>query len=192
MKLRVLLVDEDEDRRLAVGATLTGAGYTVVGSIASGRDLMTAIRHERPDVIVIDVDSPDRDALEDLCCIARDAPHPVVMFTHDDDAEKMRTAIRAGVSAYVVGGVSGERVRPIVEVAVMRFEQHQALRAELQQAKASLAERKVIERAKGILMRQRRCSEDEAYQALRRSAMERNRRLAEVAQSVIDAAELLG
>lgn len=192
MKLRVLLVDEDEDRRRAVEATLTGAGYTVVGSIASGRDLMTAIRHERPDVIVIDVDSPDRDALEDLCCIARDAPHPVVMFTHDDDAEKMRTAIRAGVSAYVVGGVSGERVRPIVEVAVMRFEQHQALRAELQQAKASLAERKVIERAKGILMRQRRCSEDEAYQALRRSAMERNRRLAEVAQSVIDAAELLG
>lgn len=192
MKLRVLLVDEDEDRRRAVEATLTGAGYTVVGSIASGRDLMTAIRHERPDVIVIDVDSPDRDALEDLCCIARDAPHPVVMFTHDDDAEKMRTAIRAGVSAYVVGGVSGERVRPIVEVAVMRFEQHQALRAELQQAKASLAERKVIERAKGILMRQRRCSEDEAYRALRRSAMERNRRLAEVAQSVIDAAELLG
>ncbi|MDV3239234.1 MAG: ANTAR domain-containing protein [Gammaproteobacteria bacterium] len=192
MKLRVLLVDEDEDRRRAVEATLTGAGYTVVGSIASGRDLMTAIRHERPDVIVIDVDSPDRDALEDLCCIARDAPHPVVMFTHDDDAEKMRTAIRAGVSAYVVGGVSGERVRPIVEVAVMRFEQHQALRAELQQAKASLAERKVIERAKGILMRQRRCSEDEAYRALRRSAMERNRRLVEVAQSVIDAAELLG
>lgn len=192
MKLRVLLVDEDEDRRRAVEATLTGAGYTVVGSITSGRDLMTAIRHERPDVIVIDVDSPDRDALEDLCCIARDAPHPVVMFTHDDDAEKMRTAIRAGVSAYVVGGVSGERVRPIVEVAVMRFEQHQALRAELQQAKASLAERKVIERAKGILMRQRRCSEDEAYRALRRSAMERNRRLVEVAQSVIDAAELLG
>lgn len=192
MKLRVLLVDEDEDRRRAVEATLTGAGYTVVGSIASGRDLMTAMRHERPDVIVIDVDSPDRDALEDLCCIARDAPHPVVMFTHDDDAEKMRTAIRAGVSAYVVGGVSGERVRPIVEVAVMRFEQHQALRAELQQAKASLAERKVIERAKGILMRQRRCSEDEAYRALRRSAMERNRRLVEVAQSVIDAAELLG
>jgi response regulator NasT len=192
MKLRVLLLDDDEKRRRAVEAALTATGYGVIAGAAPGRDLIRDIARLRPDVIVIDVEAPDRDTLEDLCCIARDAPHPVVMFTHDDDAEKMRAAIRAGVSAYVVGGVSGERVGPIVEVAVMRFEQHQALRAELRRAQASLAERKVIERAKGILMRQRRCSEDEAYQALRRSAMACNRRLAEVAQSVIDAAELLG
>jgi response regulator NasT len=116
----------------------------------------------------------------------------VVMFTHDDDTERMRTAIRAGVSAYVVGDLAGDRVKHIVDVAVLRFEQHQTLQRELDQTKTSLAERKLIERAKGILMRQRDCGEEQAFQALRKMAMDRNRRLAEVAQSVIDAAELLG
>lgn len=192
MKLRVLLIDEDHDRRALLQEALRAAGYAVVLGATPEGDLLGEVRRVKPDVIVIDVDSPDRDTLENMCCIARDAPRPVVMFTHDEDAEKMRSAIRAGVSAYVVGGVSGERVKPIVEVAVMRFEQHQALREELQQAKTSLADRKLIERAKGILMRQRGCGEDEAYQALRKAAMERNRKLVEVAQNVIDAAELLG
>lgn len=192
MKLRVLLVDEDQDRRALLQEALDEAGFAVVISTAPGKDLQSVVRRVQPDVIVIDVDSPDRDILENMCCIARDAPRPVVMFTHDEDAEKMRTAIRAGVSAYIVGSITSERVKPIVDVAVMRFEEHQALRQELDQAKSSLAERKVIERAKGILMRQRGCGEDEAYQALRKAAMERNRKLIDVAQSVIDAAELLG
>ncbi len=192
MKLRVLLVDEDHERRALLQDALDAAGFAVVISTAPGDDLLGVVRRVQPDVIVIDVDSPHRDTLENMCCIARDVPRPVVMFTHDEDTEKMRSAIRAGVSAYVVGGVSGERVKPIVEVAVMRFEQHQALRQELHQAKTSLADRKLIERAKGILMRQRGCGEDEAYQALRKAAMERNRKLVEVAQNVIDAAELLG
>lgn len=192
MKLRVLLVDEDRERRAVLQEALDAAGFAVVISTTPGRDLQDVVRRVQPDVIVIDVDSPDRDILENMCCIARDVPRPVVMFTHDEDTEKMRTAIRAGVSAYIVGSVTSERVKPIVDVAVLRFEEHQALRRELDQAKSSLAERKVIERAKGILMRQRGCGEDEAYRALRRTAMERNRRLVEVAQSVIDAAELLG
>lgn len=192
MKLRVLLVDEDQERRAVLQDALDAAGYAVVISAAPGRDLQGVVRRVQPDVIVIDVDAPDRDILENMCCIARDQPRPVVMFTHDEDAGKMRTAIRAGVSAYIVGGVTSERVKPIVDVAVLRFEEHQALRRELDQARTSLAERKVIERAKGILMRQRSCGEDEAYQALRKAAMERNRKLIEVAQSVIDAAELLG
>lgn len=191
MKLRVLLVDEDQERRAVLQDALDAAGYAVVISAAPGRDLQGVVRRVQPDVIVIDVDAPDRDILENMCCIARDQPRPVVMFTHDEDAGKMRTAIRAGVSAYIVGGVTSERVKPIVDVAVLRFEEHQALRRELDQARSSLAERKVIERAKGILMRQRGCGEDEAYRALRKAAMERNRRLAEVAQGVIDAAELL-
>lgn len=192
MKLRVLLVDEDQERRAVLQDALDAAGYAVVISAAPGRDLQGVVRRVQPDVIVIDVDAPDRDILENMCCIARDQPRPVVMFTHDEDAEKMRTAIRAGVSAYIVGSITSERVKPIVDVAVMRFEEHQALRRELDQAKTSLAERKLIERAKGILMRQRGCGEDEAYQALRKAAMERNRKLVDVAQSVIDAAELLG
>lgn len=191
MKLRVLLVDEDQERRAVLQDALDVAGYAVVISAMPGRDLQGVVRRVQPDVIVIDVDAPDRDILENMCCIARDQPRPVVMFTHDEDTGKMRTAIRAGVSAYIVGGVTSDRVKPIVDVAVLRFEEHQALRRELDQARSSLAERKVIERAKGILMRQRGCGEDEAYRALRKAAMERNRRLAEVAQGVIDAAELL-
>lgn len=192
MQPQVLLIDDDQERRAVLENVLNEAGYRVTAIVGTGQDIRRMVRLHQPDVIVIDVDSPDRDTLEDMCCIARDVPRPVVMFTHDEDAEKMRTAIRAGVSAYVVGGVSGERVKPIVEVAVMRFEQHQALRTELQQAKTSLADRKLIERAKGILMRQRGCDEDAAYQALRKAAMERNRKLVEMAQNVVEAAELLG
>lgn len=192
MKLRVLLIDDDQDRRALLQEALDAAGFAVVVGEDSGSALGNMVRKMQPDVIVMDADSPDRDTLEDMCCIARDMPRPVVMFTHDENADKMRTAIRAGVSAYVVGNVPSERVKPIVEVAVLRFEQHQALRIELQQAKTSLADRKVIDRAKGIIMRQRRCDEDTAYKALRKLAMDRNRRLVEVAQSVVDAAALLG
>ncbi len=192
MSLRVLLVDENQERRVMLERALLEAGYQVSARTCAGKDLMGAVQSTQADVIVIDVDSPDRDTLEHMCSITREVARPVVMFTHDDDTERMRTAIRAGVSAYVVGGLASDRVKNIVDVAVMRFEQHQTLRRELEQAKNSLAERKQIERAKGILMRQRSCGEEQAYQALRKMAMDRNKRLAEVAQSVIDAAELLG
>jgi response regulator NasT len=142
-------------------------------------------------VIIIDRDSPDRDTLEHVCMITRDDPRPIVMFTQDQNRTLMRAALEAGVSAYVVDGLSVERVRPIVEVALARFEQWQALRRELDQAQTNLAERKVIERAKGIVMKQRRCTEDEAYAMLRKLAMDRNQRLAHVAESVITMAELL-
>lgn len=192
MKLRVLLVDENQERRVMLERALLLAGYQVSAQTCTGKDLMNAVQSTQADVIVIDVDSPDRDTLEHLCSIALNMPRPMVMFTHDDDTERMRTAIRAGVSAYVVGDLTSDRVKHIVDVAVLRFEQHQTLRRELEQAKNSLAERKLIDRAKGILMRQRDCGEEQAYQALRKMAMDRNRRLAEIAQSVIDAAELLG
>ena len=192
MKPLVLLIDDDQDRRAMLEQALLAAGYAVTVRAVAGKDLLDAVNTVQPDVIVIDVDSPDRDTLEHMCSVARDAQRPVVMFTHDEDADRMRTAIRAGVSAYVVGGLSSERVKHIVDVAVLRFKEHQALRQELAQTKLSLAERKVIERAKGVLMRQRSCGEEQAFQALRKMAMDRNRRLAEVAQSVIDAAELLG
>lgn len=192
MKLRVLLVDENQERRVMLQRALLQAGYEVSAQTCTGKDLMSTVQSTQADVIVIDVDSPDRDTLEHLCSVARDVPRPMVMFTHDDDADRMRTAIRAGVSAYVVGDLASDRVKHIVDVAVVRFEQHQTLRRELEQAKNSLADRKLIDRAKGILMRQRGCGEEQAYQALRKMAMDRNRRLAEIAQSVIDAANLLG
>jgi len=113
------------------------------------------------------------------------------MFTQDKDQTRMRAALQAGVSAYVVDGLAAERVQPIVNVALARFEQWQALRQELDQAQTGLAERKAIDRAKGILMTQRRCSEDEAYRLLRKTAMDRNARLGEVAENVIAMAKLL-
>ena len=191
MTLRVLLLDDDVSRAQLVIKSLREAGYEVVAHITGVEDLVSMVRKTGADLIVIDRDSPDRDTLEHVCMITRDDPRPIVMFTQDKDRTLMREALEAGVSAYVVDGLSVERVRPIVEVALARFEQWQALRRELDQAQTNLAERKVIERAKGIVMKQRRCSEDEAYALLRKLAMDRNQRLAQVAESVITMAELL-
>jgi response regulator NasT len=142
-------------------------------------------------VIVIDRDSPDRDTLEHICLVTQDEPRPVVLFTDNGDRSLIRDAVRAGVSAYVVGGLSVERLRPVLDVAIARFEEHQALKRELHDARNSLAERKQIERAKGMVMKSRGVTEDEAYRLLRKLAMERNQKLAQVAESVIAAAELL-
>jgi len=191
MSLSVLLVDDDPARAAIVEPALRAAGYEVVTVVDTATEMLAQVRVMKPDVIIIDRDSPDRDTLEHVCMITRDDPRPIVMFTQDKDQTLMRAALEAGVSAYVVDGLSVERVRPIVEVALARFEQWQALRRELDQAQTNLAERKVIERAKGIVMKQRRCSEDEAYALLRKLAMDRNQRLAHVAESVITMAELL-
>ncbi len=191
MGLHVLLVDDDTERATTLRTALRAAGYEVIGEVRSAVELMARVRAAKPDVIIIDRDSPDRDTLEHLCMITRDDPRPIVMFTQDKDQAMMREALKAGGSAYVVDGLAAERVRPIVEVALARFEQWQALRQERDQAQASLAERKVIERAKGIVMKQRRCSEEEAYRLMRKTAMDRNVRLSLVAESVIAMAELL-
>lgn len=191
MRLRVLLVEQDPERAVLVRAALGEAGYAVVAQVTNASELLAAVRAAQPDVIIIDRDSPDRDTLEHVCVITRDEPRPIVMFTQDKDQTRMRAALKAGVSAYVVDGLAAERVQPIVNVALARFEQWQALRQELDQAQTGLAERKAIDRAKGILMTQRRCSEDEAYRLLRKTAMDRNARLGEVAENVIAMAKLL-
>jgi len=191
MTVRVLLVDEDPDRAAQLQAALHAAGYTVIAHVATAVDLLAQVRAAEPDVIIIDRDSPDRDTLEHVCMVTRDQPRPIVMFADDGDRAAIRAAVDAGVSAYVVGGLTAERIRPIVDVAMARFEQFQAMRQELDKAKTTLAERKQIERAKGIVMKSRGVSEDEAYGLLRKLAMERNQRLAQVAENVIAMAELL-
>jgi response regulator NasT len=187
----VLLVDDDQKRGVRLRTALVAVGYDVVAHVSAAVDLVARVRELRPDVVIIDRDSPDRDTLEQLCVVTRDNPRPIVMFTQDADQERMRAALQAGVSAYVVDGLAAERVQPIVNVALARFEQHQALRAELSEAKATLAERKLIERAKGIVMKSRGVGEEEAYQLLRKMAMDRNERLAQVADNVISMAKLL-
>jgi response regulator NasT len=189
--MRVLLVDEDAGRAALLKLALRESGYTVSLHVGTTANLPARVREIDPDVIIIDRESPDRDTLEHVCIVTRDQPRPVVLFTQDGDRTTIQAAVRAGVSAYVVGGMSAERVRPILDVAMARFDEFQAMRQELDKAKLSLAERKQIERAKGIVMKSKGVSEDEAYVLLRKLAMERNQRLAQVAENVIAMVELL-
>jgi len=189
--LRVLLVDDMPERIAVLKDALTSAGCTIGGVAPPGEDLASVVRELQPDVIIIDVDSPSRDTLESLRAINRDLPRPIVMFVDHSDSRAIEAAMQAGVSAYVIDGLNAQRVKPIIDVAIARFKEYQTLRGELERTKSSLQDRKVIDRAKGILMDQRQISEDEAYRALRRLAMEQNRRLVDVAQQLITFAQML-
>lgn len=167
-------------------------GVTVEFAVGGAMELPQRVAEVAPDIVLIDTESPSRDVLEQLAVMSNTAPRPVVLFTDDAQSEAIRAALKAGVSAYIVDGVSQERLDPIMRVAMERFEADQELRAELNDVKSRLAERKVVERAKGILMKQKGCSEGEAFAALRSLAMQRGARLGDVAQQVIDVAGLLG
>jgi two-component system, response regulator / RNA-binding antiterminator len=190
-KLRVLLVDERADRACDLARALEDAGCQVVAQLATAVDLHATLRAVQPDLVIVDMDSPDRDTLEDMQRITAEQPRPIVMFVDETDSESIRSAVRAGVAGYVVKGASPERIRPVLEVACARFEHQQALEGELARAQSDLAERKIIEKAKGILMEKRGWSEQMAYQTLRKMAMNQGVRLAEVARHVISAAEVI-
>lgn len=190
--MRVLVVDESAERADMLRAALRHAGYEVAASLSSSLALLKTIEKLQPEVIVIDVDSPTRDVLEHLVMVTQHTPRPIVMFSADGSPAAIREATRAGVSAYVVDGLDRKSIKAIVDAAVARFEEFQALRTQLAQANLKLSERKLVEKAKGLLMRRRGIDEEEAYAALRKMAMDRSLRLAEVAQRVIDAADLLG
>jgi len=190
-KLRIALVDEKPERSSSLEAALIAEGYDVVARLGGADDLRARIAELAPDVIIVDMQSPDRDVLEDMQRIHREAPRPIVMFVDESDGPSIRAAVRAGVSAYVVDGLRSRSVRPIVEVAIARFEEFQALRHELEEALESLEERKLVDRAKGILMERRGIGEQEAYRLLRKAAMDRQVKLAELARQLIATAELL-
>jgi response regulator NasT len=194
--MRVLVIDELaedlEERAETLREGLARAGHDVVASLSSPLELLQAVERLRPDVIVIDTESPTRDVLEHLVMVSQSSPRPIVMFASDSGGEAIRDAVRAGVSAYVVDGLDAGRVNSIVEVACARFDELQRLKVELADANLKLSERKLVERAKGLLMRSRGLSEDDAYHALRKLAMSRKQRLGDVAQHLIDSAELLG
>lgn len=190
--MRVLVVDESPDRAQVLRDALHLAGYEVTATLSSPIALLKTIDELKPDVIVIDTESPSRDVLEHLVMMSQHTPRPVVMFATDGAPEKIREAVRAGVSAYVVDGLDPARVKTIVEVAVARFEDFQNLRTQLAQANLKLSERKLIERAKGMLMKARGVDEEAAYALLRKGAMDRKLKIAEVAQQLVDSADLLG
>ncbi len=192
MSLRVILVDDQPDRARLVRKALEAHDFNVVAAFGTGADLLSQLEALCPDVVIVDIDSPDRDVLEGLRKVTFDHHRPVVMFATDGDTETIRAAIEAGVSAYVVDGLTPERVKPIVDVAIARFAQFQELRGELDKAKATLAERKLVEKAKGILMKRRQCDEDEAFKAMRKMAMDQKLRLVDIANKIIEAADILG
>jgi len=190
--LRILLIDDFTSRAAILEQALSDAGHTIIARLGSTLDLPRQVHDLQPDVVIIDLDSPDRDTLENMSIVTRDNPRPIILFSAQDDSDTIQQAVRAGVSAYIVDGLSAKLVRPIIDVAIARFRESQAMRQELEKTRDQLSERKLVERAKGLLMKQRGFDEDEAYNAMRKMAMERNQRLVQVAQNVIDIFEMLG
>ena len=187
----VLVIDESQQRAVEICTGLIQAGHQVAAVLPSALELVARIEEIKPDIILIETESPSRDTLEHLGVMNRDMPRPVIMFSQDDDQDTIRQAIRSGVAAYVVDGFDIDRLRPVVDVALAHFEEHQALKRELAETSRKLSERKVIERAKGILMKSRGMDEEAAYGALRKLAMERSQPLDKMAGNVVDMAELL-
>lgn len=189
--LRVLVIDELEARAGEICAGLALAGHQVAALLPTAADLTRRVEEIGPDVILIQTESPSRDTLEHLAVINTAAPRPVVMFAKSGDGRTMRKAFRAGVSAYVVDGLSPGRLAPLIEVAIARFEEHQDLKRERDEATQKLAERKTIDRAKGVLMKARGMDEAQAYAALRKLAMDRGQPLAKAAADVVEMAKVL-
>jgi response regulator NasT len=190
--LRILLVNDTEKPIGELRDALLAAGYEVLEEVAGTGALLKAVESQQPDVIIIDVDSPSRDTLEQLAVVHHHAPRPVVMFSADSDDQLIRAVVGAGVTAYVVDGLAPARLTPIIQVALARFEQQSQVRRRLDEVQQQLGDRKLVERAKGLLMDKRGMSEGEAYAALRQQAMKQGLKLADVARRIIAMADLLG
>ena len=190
-RLRVLLVDPDDARALIVEQGLAQSGACELMRVKSGIGLYGAVERFDPDVVIVDCDSPDRDILESMGEVSGERARPVVMFVEKDEPDGARKAVQAGVSAYIVDGLASSRVRPVVEVAIARFQMYQGLQKELAKAKSDLAARKVVEKAKGVLMQQRGLSEEEAYQLLRKTAMNEGKPIFQIADNLLAVAKLL-
>lgn len=187
--------DEEQaevERARVLRIALLEAGYNVVATLPGDAFLPERIGQIQPDLIVVDAESQGRDILEHVVMATRDERRPIVMFSGDEDTSYLRKAVAAGVSAYVAAGTPAERIKPVLDVAMARFEMEEALRRELADARSELADRKVLDRAKGLLMSRQGLTEPQAHARLRKAAMDKGLKLVEVAQRLIDAADLLG
>ena len=180
----------ERSRQLRIG--LLENGYNIVAVLPADTFLDERLAQLQPDMIIVDAESEARDSLEHVVMATRDARRPIVLFTNDNDTTHVKDAVAAGVSAYIVAGLSPDRIRPILDVAMARFEHEQGLRRELASAQTELQDRKTIDRAKAMLMQRQNLSEQVAYDRLRKAAMDKGLRLGEVAQRMLDAADLLG
>jgi two-component system, response regulator / RNA-binding antiterminator len=189
--LKIVIVDENPIRAAILEDGLREAGYAHVIRLDETSHLLTRIYSIDPDVILIDLENPSRDVLEQMFQMSRVVKRPIAMFVDQSDAASIEAAVDAGVSAYIVGGLRKERIQNILDLCISRFNAFARLQDELDRARTALEDRKVIDRAKGILMKAKNLNEEEAYALLRRTAMNEKKKIAEVAQSVVTAAELL-
>jgi len=189
--LTILVIDENSIRASIIEEGLRDAGHTNVTVVHEVNGIARIIETLKPDVIVIDIENPNRDMMEHLFQLTRTVSRPIAMFVDRSDTAQIEAAMEAGVSAYVVDGLKKERVKSILDMAVSRFNAFSRLQRELAEAKSALEERKVIERAKGILMKMRGLSEEDAFALLRQTAMNEKKKMSEIAQSVVTAAGLL-
>lgn len=187
-----MLIDDSEQRNQSMGQILGTIGCTVVASICTEDDILHQVEQHQPDVVVFDIEMPNRDMLENLRQVQSTHPRPMVMFSQDDDGDSIRRSVQAGVSAYVVDGIQQTRVRPVLEAAIATFDHYQLLQTQLNITQKELTRQKNLDRAKRILMKQRSLDENSAYQFLRKSAMDQKKKIEHIAQQVIEAAELMG
>jgi two-component system, response regulator / RNA-binding antiterminator len=190
--LTVLVIDENRIRASIIETGLRDAGHERVTVVHDVAGIARRISDIQPDVIVIDLENPNRDMLENMFQLSRAVKRPIAMFVDRSDSASIEAAVDAGVSAYVVDGLRKERVKPILDMAISRFNAFSRMARELEEARSELEGRKLIERAKGVLMKSRGISEADAYALLRKTAMNQNRKIAEIAQSLVTAAGLLG
>lgn len=189
--LRVLIIDENLVRAAILEDGLSDCGELEVHHIREMEELLPRVAALNPDVILIDLENPSRDTLEQMFQVSRWAERPIAMFVDKSDSDSVQAAIDAGVSAYVVDGLRRERVKPVLDITISRFHAFHRLQSELNEARSELEERKLIERAKHILMEQNGIGEAAAYTRLRRTAMDRSCKIADIARAVVTAAELL-
>lgn len=191
MHLSILVIDDNKIRASIIEQGLREAGHTQVVVIDQVFALVRQITDLKPDVIIIDLENPNRDQLEHIFQVTRAVRRPIALFVDTSEQSSIEAAVDAGVSAYVVDGLKKERIKPIMDMAISRFRAFSRLNEELEAARTELAERKIIERAKGIIMKSKGLSEPEAYDLLRKTAMKQSRKIIEVAESLTIASGLL-
>ncbi|CUJ88842.1 ANTAR domain-containing protein [Shimia thalassica] len=190
-RLSILIVEGDRDKATAIVDSLLETGNHDIRVLAVHTGLARSVAEINPDIVLIDVSNPSRDTIEELTLASSPLERPVALFVNRSDDRLTKTAIEAGVSAYVVNGLQSDRVKPVIDAAIARFHMFQRMRSELEATKRALEERKIIDRAKGIVMRARGVSEDEAYALIRKTAMDQGKKIADVAQALVTASELL-
>lgn len=189
--LKIVVIEPDATRAVEITGALKEGGWANVLVMSEPSSLGRVLAHTDPDIVLIDLANPDRDTVEHLSMMSDAKSRPVAMFVDRSDESLSKAAVAAGLSAYVVGGLQIDRIKPVLETAIARFQLISQMASELSAAKQALADRKTVDRAKGLLMRARGLSEDEAYTLLRRTAMDQNRKVADVASALVTASELL-